>query len=228
MSRMEASDWLRKNSKSDPIGPNDLKELWKEATTCSDEFKKFQEFSGQDASTYNWLLLPDWPFSEKEIELICHDAGLKPPIALQPPQIEQRNAAMQAALIGRLEKLKEKQSDTLRKGEEPSDVPEGFRRPVEAWISEPSRLAFAIAKKSVAFTASDLTAWEDFDLRVVQRARRMYDDRTKLIEKSVPAEILAAQGIDIAQKTGNERIRELAGLVEEPDRFDTALEFRRD
>src|SRR5205809_375037 len=109
---------------------------------------------------------------------------------------------MRDALIARLDKFKTEQSDTRGKDQEIDKVPEGFRRPVEAWISAPSRLAFVIKSDPIGLNVAELTAWETFDLRVVQRARRMYSNSDKLIEKSEAKVILDAQGIEASSKTG--------------------------
>ena len=132
---------------------------------------------------------------------------------------------MQEALIGRLDEFKTAQSDTLRDGQTIDKVPEGFRRPVEAWISAPSRLAFVMNNGPIGLTVTELTAWESFELRVVQRARRLYSKPKELIEESSPAKILADQGIKTWDKTGAERVSEIVGTMQKPGDFDTALEI---
>lgn len=225
MSRAEASDWVKKDrkDKTDTLTRDHLKALWLEATTRSDDFKFFQEFPPKDPSNYEWLLFPDWPFTEDELQSIYQKAGLKLPSPTVPD--EQQKADMQKALIKRLERFRVQQSDTRGKDQAIGDVPEGFRRPVEAWISAPSRLAFVMNNGPIGLTVAELTAWESFELRVVQRARRSYSNPDKLIEESSPAKILADQGIKTWDKTGAERVSEIVSTIKKPDYFDTALEI---
>ncbi|TPO13738.1 hypothetical protein [Mesorhizobium sp. B1-1-5] len=232
MSRSDASDWVKNNKSGAVTRPDDVDDLWKEASARSDDFRDFQNFDPEHPIDPNnprarhpWILLPSWPFSEEELQSIWKKAGLKLP-DLTPPQKEQQERGMQAALIERLEKFRRSQSDTLRDGDSVDEVLEGFRRPVEAWISEPSRLAFSLANDPIPLTVESLTAWEKFELRVVQRASRQYLDRDKLIEESRSAEILTNRGIKVGEKkTGDARVREIAALVQQPSDFHTALEI---
>ena len=79
MTRAEVSDWIKKDrkDKTDPLTRDHLKALWQEATTRSDDFRVFQKFDpNQDkAASHNWLLFPDWPFTDKELKSIYQKAG---------------------------------------------------------------------------------------------------------------------------------------------------------
>lgn len=223
MDRAEVSDWIKKDlnelkGKPGPVPPevrrDHLTALWQEATTRSDDFKVFQKFdpSHDKAASHNWLLFPDWPFTEDEITSIYQKAGFK----LIGAAVSKED--MQKAIIFRLVAFKKDQSDT-------GDAPEGFRRPVDAWISAPSRLAFVMNNGPIGLNVTELTAWESFELRVVQRARRLYSKPKELIEESSPAKILADQGIKTWDKTGAERVSEIVGTIQKPGDFDTALEI---
>ena len=227
MSRAEASDWIKKDRKDQAGQPtrDHLKKLWEEGARLSDDFRVFQKFvpNRDKADSHNWLLFPDCPFTDEELKSIYKKASFALPDAAVSKQQQERD--IQAAIIKRLDQFKKDQSDT-------GDAPEGFRRPVEAWISEPSRLAFVMTGVPMAFTVAELTAWENFELRVVQRARRQFPgpctkgDPFGETEASKPADILAKQGIAVDQeKTGVERIREIVDTVKKPDDFDTALEI---
>jgi hypothetical protein len=227
MSRAEASDWVIKDRKgqSGQLGREHLKKLWGEGVRLSEDFRAFQKFvpNRDKAESHNWLLFPDWPFTDEELKSIYKKAGFELPDDAVSP--EQREREMQKAIIKRLDEFKKEQSDT-------GDAPEGFRRPVEAWISEPSRLAFVMKGVSMGLTVAELTAWENFELRVVQRARRLFrgsctkGDPFGETEESNAADILGKQGIAVGQeKTGVERIREVLNRVKEPEHFDTALEI---
>jgi hypothetical protein len=225
MTRAEVFDWIKKDrqDKTDPLTRGHLKALWQEATTRSDDFRVFQKFNpNQDnPASHNWLLFPDWPFTDKELKSIYQKASF----TLSEDPDTQREKKMQEALIGRLKEFKTAQADTLRDGQTIDDVPEGFRRPVEAWISAPSRLAFVMNNGPIGLTVTELTAWESFELRVVQRARRLYGKPKELIEESSPAKILADQGIKTWDKAGAERVSEIVGTMQKPGDFDTALEI---
>lgn len=227
MSRAEASDWIKKDRKDQAGQPTreHLKKLWEEGARLSEDFRVFQKFvpNRDKADSHKWLLFPGWPFTDEQLKSIYKKAGLDIPD--DPASQEQREKGMQAAIIERLDRFKKDQSDT-------GNAPEGFRRPVEAWISEPSRLAFVMKGIPMALTVAELTAWENFELRVVQRARRLFPgpctkgDPFGETEAKEPADILAKQGIAVDQeKTGVERIREIVDTVKKPNDFDTALEI---
>ena len=118
--------------------------------------------------------------------------------------------------------------------DDPSVTPEGFSVPVEARLASPSRLSFEVGTQSILVDADHLTRWEDFDLRVVRRASRLWKDRKHGRLEGDMGLILRAQGISespskLDAKAQNDeiekRLREIKDGCIAPDRSTTALEL---
>jgi ABC-type transporter Mla subunit MlaD len=96
------------------------------------------------------------------------------------------------------------------------DFPESFRRPVEAWGSGRSRLAFETCDAEIPLTIDNLTGWEKFELRVIQRARA---------PASNPGDVLEAIGLNKKLANVEARLKDIQSSISAPGRFHTALEI---
>lgn len=220
--------------KRQPAGtkPEDiLPELFRRAAQRSEDFESIQKTTVEPPGPL--LLFRNWPFSTSDWnEIFTPDATDQNPKPTPPRQHFSQN--WQAALRDLLDEQIKESSDTAPYHSDPAIYPEGFRRPVEAWIAEPSRLSFEIGEaKCIALTVDALTDWAKFDLRVIQRAKKLVKGDTKgqrenleaqQVLESAPAEILARQHIP-SGNSADGRKAAIAKTFHSPGKHDTALEI---
>jgi hypothetical protein len=202
-----------------------LKLLLAEADQRDPDFEYFQKKSRDKFSEP--LMLPGWPFSDADWQAVfAPPPPTPPPAPIAGPPI---SVNLQAILKILLDEQFNAQSDTVAAGGNPEDFPEGFRRPVEAWLAEPSRLAFAVKSGPIELTVEALTGWEKFELRVIQRAKRLYgrctvNDPQGQNPESDPATVLESQGIPKNDESAVNRMAAIGKTMQPPTRFETALE----
>lgn len=221
LSRGEAQKYIKDFVRDGETAETKRNRLFEYAASRDENFKDIQDIARKalQTPTDGFLLTPNWPLSKEDWLAIFGSA--------QPdfPRADDDLRAM-------LKWQKASESDTLRESQKREDVPEGFKRPVEAWISEPSRLAFRIGTTPIPLDVEGLTSWDQFELRVTQRAKRLYSDikaspheREKL--ESRPDLILQAQGIDRSETavSASHRMDVIRGTLVAPTDLETALEI---
>jgi hypothetical protein len=219
LSKKEALDYLSLTAKLPADAPFETKRdrLFEYAGTRDQNFKDIQDTAKKkEVLNGRPLLTPDWPISKDDWATIFG------------PQLPPSEADDDLRAMLRWQRASE--SDTLHEGQNPDDVPEGFKRPVEAWIAEPSRLAFRIGTARIPLSVDDLTSWDQFELRVTQRATRLYSDkvpsrgREKL--ESDPGLILRSQGLESSGNTSAaHRMDVIRNTLVPPTELETALEI---
>ena len=201
------------------------KKLFREARTDQFNYDLIDLLDAWDTEHRGMpLVLPTWPLSSKN-----DWKGLFPVAA--PPYVPQ--ALAKNFLAKRLEQALQERAEDATAGVDctkpkPCATPEGLLLPVEARISGASRLAFEFSKKELALTTDNLTNWQDFRLKVVRQAHRLYKTpKSSELENDVAA-ILTDQGI--TRSPGPElwdsvrRFGEIRDAIKVPTRFETALE----
>ncbi|AZO29773.1 hypothetical protein [Mesorhizobium sp. M1B.F.Ca.ET.045.04.1.1] len=231
LGRGEARAWLESLDRGERQSPpedehlDDFKKLINEAGRRSDDFAEVKKRAFPPGNASNpplesqFVLLPQWPFTQQDKDFIF--AGRTAPVVNIPQmKIAVRNL-VEAELVATL--------DTAHNDEEAEKAKEAFRRPVQAWISDPSRVAFAVGDDPIQLNVDSLTNWASYELRVVQRAKRQYketkDKKYAPVPESNPEIILKEQGISWGQPaSGQQRMNEIVKTLIPPQEHDTALE----
>ncbi|MER8691548.1 hypothetical protein NKI77_04740 [Mesorhizobium opportunistum] len=231
LGRAEARAWLESLHRGErQTAPedehlDDFKKLINEAGRRSDDFAEVKKRAFPSGKASNpppesqFVLLPEWPFTQQDKDFIFA-GGTAPVVNVPQMKIAVQNL-VEAELAATL--------DTAHSDEEAEKAKEAFRRPVQAWISDPSRVAFAVGENPIQLNVDSLTNWSSYELRVVQRARRKYkeikDKEHVPILEGNPEIILKEQGISWGQAaSGQERMNEIVKTLLSPQEHDTALE----
>ncbi|MER9119858.1 hypothetical protein NKH93_25095 [Mesorhizobium sp. M0954] len=232
LGRAEARAWLESLDRGERLTApedehlDDFKKLINEAGRRSDDFAEVKKKAFPSGKASNppsesqFVLLPEWPFTQKDKDFVF--AGRTAPVVNVPQMKIAVQNLVEAELAATL--------DTAHNDEEAEKAKEAFRRPVQAWISDPSRVAFAVGEDAIHLNIDSLTNWSSYQLRVVQRARRKYkeikDKKHAPIPEGNPEIILKEQGISWGQAaSGQERMNEIVKTLLRPQQHDTALEI---
>lgn len=147
------------------------------------------------------FVLPDWPFRPAQRQFV-----------------DQNGTVLDAGVVKAF--LRQLLDDLIGEIAETAKID----LPVVARSAGPSRLAFSIPYGAVIpLTADHLTRWDDYELSVIQRARRLHSLSAPDEAESNLAAILASQGIG-THGSGQDRMKSIRDGLKAPGEWETALE----